>query len=159
MYFTHLDSPLGPVLVAGDGAGLRFVSFQRSEAATRPAPDWVEAPEKFREACRQLRAYFAGELTAFDLPLSPQGTPFQRQVWRALCEIPYGEAVSYAEVARRIGRPTAARAVGSANRSNPLAVVVPCHRVIGSSGDLVGYAGGLEVKRFLLRLERAKAVA
>jgi methylated-DNA-[protein]-cysteine S-methyltransferase len=106
-----------------------------------------------REAARQLRSYFAGELTTFDLPLAAAGTPFQHAVWAALREIPYGETTSYAAVAARIGRPSAARAVGLANGANPIGIVVPCHRVIGAGGALVGYAAGLDRKRFLLGLE------
>lgn len=107
-----------------------------------------------REAERQLRAYFAGELRQFELPLEPEGTPFQQRVWMALVKIPYGETRSYMEIARSIGAPAAMRAVGAANGANPLPIVVPCHRVIGSSGKLVGYGGGLPLKRRLLALER-----
>jgi methylated-DNA-[protein]-cysteine S-methyltransferase len=110
--------------------------------------------ERLGEAVRQLRAYFAGELQAFDLPLAPQGTPFQLAVWKHLCEIPYGETISYGELARRIGNPNASRAVGLANGSNPIPIVIPCHRVIGSNGKLTGYGGGLPIKEKLLGLER-----
>jgi methylated-DNA-[protein]-cysteine S-methyltransferase len=110
--------------------------------------------ERLGEAVRQLRAYFAGELQAFDLPLAPQGTPFQLAVWKHLCEIPYGETISYGELARRIGNPNASRAVGLANGSNPIPIVIPCHRVIGSNGKLTGYGGGLPIKDKLLGLER-----
>jgi len=105
---------------------------------------------------RQLEEYFAGERTIFDIPLAPEGAPFEREVWRALEEIPYGETVSYGEIARRVGQPTAARAVGTANGRNPIAVIVPCHRVIGADGSLTGYGGGLERKRLLLELERGQ---
>ena len=105
---------------------------------------------------RQLEEYFAGERTTFDVPLAPEGAPFEREVWRALEEIPYGETVSYGEIARRVGQPTAARAVGTANGRNPIAVIVPCHRVIGANGSLTGYGGGLERKRLLLELERGQ---
>jgi methylated-DNA-[protein]-cysteine S-methyltransferase len=111
------------------------------------------------ESRRQFKAYFDGELTVFDLRLAPRGTPFQLQVWDALCGIGYGETVSYAEIARRIRRPNAVRAVGAANGANPLAIVVPCHRVIGADGSLTGYGGGLPAKRFLLDLERRHAPA
>lgn len=110
-----------------------------------------------REALRQLGAYFSGRLTAFDLPLSMKGTDFQRRVWRALLQIPYGETCSYAELARAIGAPAAVRAVGAANGRNPIAIVVPCHRVIGANGKLVGYGGGLPMKQMLLRLEAEHA--
>ena len=106
------------------------------------------------ETIRQLRAYFAGELENFDLPLAPQGTPFQLSVWNRLCEIPYGETISYGELARRLGNPNASRAVGLANGSNPIPIVIPCHRVIGSNGKLTGYGGGLPIKEKLLALER-----
>jgi methylated-DNA-[protein]-cysteine S-methyltransferase len=105
---------------------------------------------------RQLRAYFAGELETFDLPLAPEGTPFQLEVWRRLCEIPYGETISYGELARRLGNPNASRAVGLANGANPIPIVIPCHRVIGSDGKLTGYGGGLPIKEKLLALERGQ---
>jgi len=105
---------------------------------------------------RQLEEYFAGKRTTFDVSLAPEGAPFEREVWRALEEIPYGETVSYGEIARRVGQPTAARAVGTANGHNPIAVIVPCHRVIGADGSLTGYGGGLERKRLLLELERGQ---
>ena len=109
-----------------------------------------------KETIRQLRAYFSGKLEQFDLPLAPEGTPFQLEVWRRLCEIPYGETISYGELARRIGNPNASRAVGLANGSNPIAIIIPCHRVIGSNGKLTGYGGGLPIKEKLLALERGQ---
>jgi methylated-DNA-[protein]-cysteine S-methyltransferase len=120
-----------------------------------PAPHWRRDPEALRAAAEQLRSYFAGELTGFDLPLAPSGTDFQQRVWAALREIPYGRTVSYAELAVAVGRPGAARAVGAANGRNPIAIVIPCHRVIGSAGALTGYGGGLDRKRLLLDLEAA----
>ncbi len=113
----------------------------------------------FAQTITQLRAYFDGALTGFDLPLAPQGTEFQKTVWRELCNIRYGETISYAELARRIGRPTASRAVGHSNARNPISIVVPCHRVIGADNSLTGYAGGLERKRALLALEGKKTGA
>ncbi len=113
-----------------------------------------EASILLKETIRQLRAYFAGELEAFDLPLAPEGTPFQLKVWRRLCDVPYGETISYGELARRIGNPNASRAVGLANGSNPIPIIIPCHRVIGSNGSLTGYGGGLPIKEKLLALER-----
>lgn len=113
-----------------------------------------EASILLKETIRQLRAYFSGKLEQFDLPLAPEGTPFQLEVWRRLCEIPYGETISYGELARRIGNPKASRAVGLANGSNPISIVIPCHRVIGSNGKLTGYGGGLPIKEKLLALER-----
>jgi methylated-DNA-[protein]-cysteine S-methyltransferase len=115
---------------------------------------WARDDNAFPEARQQLAQYFAGERTSFDLKLHMDGTAFQRTVWRALTEIPYGETISYGELARRIGRPDRARAVGTANGQNPIAVIVPCHRVIGADGKLVGYGGGLENKRLLLDLEQ-----
>jgi methylated-DNA-[protein]-cysteine S-methyltransferase len=124
-----------------------------------PDVDWIEASAPFAEPVRQLEAYFAGALRRFDLRLAPAGTPFQRTVWRALLDIPYGETISYGELARRIARPAAMRAVGAANGQNPLAIVIPCHRVIGSDGRLVGYGGGLPAKVALLELEARAAGA
>jgi methylated-DNA-[protein]-cysteine S-methyltransferase len=146
--YDTLDSPLGNLLLAGDGNALGAVHIDGS-----PAPDWRRDPGPFREAAAQLRAYLAGELREFDLPLDPRGTAFQRRVWAALREIPYGSTISYAELAAAVGRPSATRAVGAANGRNPIAVVIPCHRVIGTSGALTGYGGGLGRKRMLLDLE------
>ncbi len=157
LWYATLDSPLGPVLVAGDAAGLRHISFLAGTRALEPPAGWARDEAPLAEALRQLRAYFAGVRRAFDLPLAPRGTAFQQRVWRALCEIPYGETISYGELARRIGRPSASRAVGAANGRNPLPIVVPCHRVIGSTGRLTGYAGGLHLKEGLLALEQAHA--
>ena len=150
---TTIDSPLGDLLLVGDGAALIGVYIQDGE---RPAAarGTAKSDALLGEARRQLDEYFAGERVEFDLPLAPSGTEFQRRVWRALEEIPYGDTISYGELARRIGRPTASRAVGMANGHNPISIVVPCHRVIGAAGALTGYAGGVERKRFLLDLER-----
>jgi methylated-DNA-[protein]-cysteine S-methyltransferase len=151
---TVVESPVGPLtLVAADGAlvGL-YMDEQRHRPPTEKFGD--RDAEVFDDAIRQLRAYFGGERTTFDLRLSPQGTPFQQRVWAALCDIPYGTTVSYGELAHRIGQPTASRAVGLANGRNPIGIVVPCHRVIGASGKLTGYGGGLERKQFLLDLEQ-----
>ncbi len=152
-YYTRLPSPLGPLLLVGTGDALTQVWLPSGRDRRDPDPDWIEAKAPFAEPSRQLDAYFAGTLRRFDLRLAPAGTPFQQTVWRALCDIPYGETVSYGELARRIGRPAAMRAVGAANGQNPLAIVVPCHRVIGSDGRLVGYGGGLPAKVALLELE------
>ena len=151
-----VPSPIGPLtLVAEDGA-LTGLYMQ----AQRHAPEHVvlgdpgdPAAEPFASAASQLTAYFAGQLTTFDLPLAPAGTPFQRRVWTALQAIPYGQTWSYGQLARKIGSDSASRAVGLANGRNPIAVVIPCHRVIGSDGSLTGYGGGLDRKRFLLDLE------
>ena len=146
----RIDTPLGPLVAvaAGDG-GLRSLAFDDEERPPR-AP----APGVLADTRRQLSEYFAGERTTFELPLSAGGTPFQQRVWRALAAIPYGETVSYGELAATIGAPHAARAVGLANGRNPIPIVVPCHRVIGADGRLTGYGGGLERKWALLELER-----
>ncbi len=150
---TYLDTPIGRLLVARKPAGLCAILFEKDGDPAPPPPGWRYVDALEGDAVPQLTAYFAGTLRTFDLPLAPEGTPFQRKVWAALQAIPYGETISYAELARRIGRPNAVRAVGAANGQNPLPVVVPCHRVIGSDGSLTGYAGGLPVKEALLTLE------
>jgi methylated-DNA-[protein]-cysteine S-methyltransferase len=151
---TTVDSPIGPLtLVATDGvlSGLYMVEQRYRPDITKFG---LADATLFDEVVLQLKEYFAGSRTVFDLPLHFAGTPFQRTVWQALCEIPCGETVSYGELAERIGRPTAARAVGMANGHNPISIVVPCHRVVGSTGDLTGYGGGVERKRFLLDFEQ-----
>ena len=153
MFYSFLDSPIGPLLLAGSGSGLRLVGFSSGPKAQGPKDGWVRRDAPFDEAKRQLGEYFEGERRTFDLQLAPAGTAFQLGVWRALSDIPYGETRSYGEIASAIGNPRAAMAVGGANGSNPLPIVVPCHRVIGSDGSLTGFGGGLEAKRFLLRLE------
>ncbi len=157
MIYKIMESPVGPLAIAGDDAGLRFILFHADKPASRPQPDWQESNRGVvRETVRQLKAYFSRKLTRFDLPLSPEGTPFQLTVWRELERIPYGEVISYGELARRIGKPKASRAVGAANGANPIPIVVPCHRVIGSNGTLTGFGGGLPIKEKLLALERAR---
>lgn len=154
MSHTTVDSPVGPLtLVAHDGV---LSGLYMTEQRYRPADETFgpEDPSLFGDAITQLTEYFAGTRTTFDLPLDLIGTPFQRTVWHALCEIPYGETVSYGELAQRLGRPSAARAVGLANGRNPIGIIVPCHRVVGSGGDLTGYGGGLARKRHLLDFEQ-----
>jgi methylated-DNA-[protein]-cysteine S-methyltransferase len=146
-----MESPVGRLLLEGDDEGLCRVGF---DGQGEPMSSF---PRSLREAVRQLKAYFDGDLRDFDLPLRMQGTEFQLSVWRALRDIPYGETISYGELARRIGNPKGSRAVGLANGSNPIAIIVPCHRVIGSNGKLTGYGGGLENKEILLGLERRHA--
>jgi len=157
---THavMASPIGPLtLVCADGALTRLhMETERHRPPVESFGDRDESEPLLVEAGRQLTAYFAGNLIDFDLPISLVGTPFQRRVWTALTDISYGETVSYGELAGQIGRPTAARAVGLANGRNPVAVIVPCHRVVGSTGNLVGYGGGLDRKRYLLRLEQRR---
>jgi methylated-DNA-[protein]-cysteine S-methyltransferase len=152
--FTRIESPLGPLLLAADDIGLRWIEFSKGRQGTAVDPGWQEDPTLLKEPIRQLRAYFAGDLESFNLSLAPQGTPFQLEVWRRLCDIRFGETISYGELARRIGNPKASRAVGLANGSNPIPIVIPCHRVIGSDGKLTGYGGGLPIKEKLLALER-----
>jgi methylated-DNA-[protein]-cysteine S-methyltransferase len=153
LYWHEIDSPIGRLLLAGDDSSLIQVCFQSGPRPQQPAKDWIADGAPFRAAIAQLGEYFAGERRRFELPLAPRGTEFQRQVWRALTEIPYGKTVSYGELARRIGKPSAPRAVGLANGANPLPIIVPCHRVIGADGSLTGFGGGLPIKRKLLALE------
>lgn len=152
--YSYMDSPLGTILLARNSAGLQTINFQEGEGCLILEEDWLFEPTGFDESVAQLKAYFNGDLRHFDLSLAPVGTPFQRQVWAALQSIPYGETISYGEMAIRIGRPGAARAVGAANGKNPLPIVIPCHRVIGSNGQLTGYGGGLHLKEALLSLEQ-----
>jgi methylated-DNA-[protein]-cysteine S-methyltransferase len=156
MQYRSMDSPIGPLLLAADEQGLRFLLFARGRKTAQAQPEWEEDRGLLKEPVRQLTAYFAGKLRGFDLPVAPQGTKFQTEVWRALCDIPYGETTSYGELAKRIRKPNAVRAVGLANGSNPIAIIIPCHRVIGSNGSLVGYGGGLPIKQALLALERGQ---
>jgi methylated-DNA-[protein]-cysteine S-methyltransferase len=152
--YTQIESPLGPLLLAADGAGLRQILFVHGRHSPKPDPSWREDSTLLQPTIRQLHSYFAGELETFDLPIAPEGTPFQLSVWRELCQIPFGETISYGQLAHRIGSPKASRAVGLANGSNPIPIVIPCHRVIGSNGKLTGYGGGLPIKEKLLALER-----
>lgn len=149
MNYTIFDSPIGPLTLTGDGASLQSVCF-----GAQPPSGLPRADEAFSAVVRQLQEYFSGERREFDIVLAPAGTPFQLAVWNALRTIPYGETRSYGEVAKLVGRPAAVRAVGAANGANPLPIVVPCHRVIGSNGSLTGFGGGLDLKRRLLELER-----
>ncbi|HKE43248.1 MAG TPA: methylated-DNA--[protein]-cysteine S-methyltransferase [Steroidobacteraceae bacterium] len=158
IYWHEIDSPIGRLLLAGERDQLTLVRFQSAARSRRPQPEWVADAARFDAVTRQLSEYFAGERQVFDLELAMAGTPFQRAVWSALREIPYGETISYGELARRLGRPRAVRAVGSANGANPVPIIVPCHRVIGSDGSLTGFGGGLDMKRRLLALEGAACV-
>jgi methylated-DNA-[protein]-cysteine S-methyltransferase len=155
-FYTRIESPVGSLLLAGDACGLRLVSFENSKRAELPQSDWKQDKTPFAEVIRQLQAYFGGELKDFDLPLVPEGTEFQLSVWRSLRTIPYGETISYAQLAQRIGNPKAVRAVGLANGSNPIPIIIPCHRVIGSDGSLTGFGGGLPTKKKLLALESSQ---
>ena len=153
--FVVLESPLGRLLLAAEDGALTLLWMsplpEREQGAVDPRNRTVLAA-----AGEQLDAYFAGELTTFDLPLAPRGTPFQQRVWAALVEIPFGETISYGSLATRLGRPAAARAVGLANGSNPISIIIPCHRVIGSDGRLTGYGGGIDRKAWLLDHEAGR---
>ena len=154
--FTTIDSPVGPLLLAAADDGLRAIEFHASRHPVPRDPDWREGDHPLLQRTReQLGEYFAGERRTFDLPLAPRGTEFQRQTWQALATIPYGSTISYAQLASRVQRPKAMRAVGSANGRNPLPIVLPCHRVIGADGSLTGFGGGLPTKQYLLELEGA----
>jgi methylated-DNA-[protein]-cysteine S-methyltransferase len=160
LLYAQLDSPLGELLLAGDGCALTRLHMQAGRAKLAVAPEWTYAPEAFARVRAQLEEYFAGERRSFaDIPLAMRGSEFQRRVWSALREIPYGETISYGELARRVGQPGQARAVGTANARNPIAVIVPCHRVIGADGSLTGFGGGLANKRLLLDLESGQLAA
>jgi methylated-DNA-[protein]-cysteine S-methyltransferase len=148
--YGYFESPLGPLLVAGNEDGLRLICFPTERNAAISKEAWHRDDAFFPETFAQLEAYFSGALKDFDLPLHYTGTGFQNTVWAALVEIPYGQTISYGELAARIGRPKASRAVGAANGANPLPIVVPCHRVIGADKSLIGFGGGLEIKQFLL---------
>ena len=153
MYYCYLDTPIGELLLAGEEDALVMIGFPKGSMRREPEPEWIYNEKPLAEASCQLREYFEGERREFDLPLRMGGTEFQVSVLEALQKIPYGETTSYGEIARRIGRPKAVRAVGAANGRNPIPIVVPCHRVIGSTGDLTGFGGGLDTKEALLRLE------
>ena len=151
MKYAYVESPIGELLLAGDEHALHELHF----AGAKPDPGWEHDPTALAEPARQLREYFAGERTEFDLELVMAGTPFQRAVWDLLREIPYGQTTTYGALANALGRPDRARAVGAANGRNPIAIIVPCHRVIGADGSLIGFGGGLDRKQALLELERA----
>ncbi|MBL8179071.1 MAG: methylated-DNA--[protein]-cysteine S-methyltransferase [Bryobacterales bacterium] len=154
MWYTTMPSPVGRLLLAGEEDALHLLSFTMGSRARVPQPEWREDEAPFRPCMRQLDGYFAGDRTDFDLKLAPEGTPFQLRVWSELRRIGYGVTISYGELARRIGNPAASRAVGLANGANPIAIIVPCHRVIGASGKLTGFGGGLDIKQRLLDLEQ-----
>jgi methylated-DNA-[protein]-cysteine S-methyltransferase len=153
---TTIESPIGPLtLVARDGVVTNLAMHEQRHGSP-PPEDALTDDAWFKDVADQLDAYFAGELTSFDVDMNLLGTPFQRDVWSRLCEIPYGETISYGELAQRVGNPKASRAVGLANGRNPIAIIVPCHRVIGADGSLTGYGGGLERKTWLLEHERGR---
>jgi methylated-DNA-[protein]-cysteine S-methyltransferase len=149
-----MDSPLGSILIQGDGDFVTGLFMPNHKGLPDVEPSWQQANAPFTAVRAQLAEYFAGTRQQFDLPLKLGGTPFQQQVWQQLLRIPFGETLSYGELAGRVGKPSAARAVGHANGRNPISIIVPCHRVIGANGSLTGYGGGLDNKRWLLAWER-----
>lgn len=153
VYYTHVDSPIGPFLLAGNDEALSMASFAKGKQRREPEAGWIHDPVPLRYASEQVESYFAGERTVFDLPLEIEGTAFQEEVWAVLRTIPFGEAWSYGQVARALGNPGASRAVGAANGANILPLIIPCHRVIGANGTLTGFGGGLETKKWLLDFE------
>lgn len=156
IFFSIMQSPVGPLLIAATEKGLRYLHFYRGKPPQAGASEvWVESSERLRPYEEQISSYFRGELREFTCPLDLLGTAFQKDCWHALLRIPYGQTRSYGEIAREIGRPQAFRAVGQANHDNPIAIIVPCHRVVGANGTLTGYGGGLTTKEKLLRLEGA----
>lgn len=156
LFYSRIDSPVGPLFLGVSERGLVRLEFDRGDFPPKEHhADWKESAEAIRQYVRELEEYFAGQRREFTFPLDLRGTPFQVKCWRALLDIPYGETRTYAEIARAVGRPKGFRAVGMANNRNPIAIVVPCHRVIASDGTLCGYGGGLDVKRRLLELEGA----
>jgi len=156
MYFEVIESPVGLLTIVADDTGLRAVVFGKSVYTLPGSPSPELGRRVVHETVRQLRAYFDAKLVQFDLPLKPEGTSFQLTVWRELQKIPYGTVISYGELARRIGKPKSSRAVGAANGSNPIPIIIPCHRVIGSNGKLTGYGGGVPIKEALLQLENVR---
>lgn len=156
MHYSSVDTPIGPLMLAADEDGLRLIQFSTSKHQVEPGSDWIDGENDIlRDTRTQLEEYFAGKRRDFDLPLSLVGTEFQKKVWRMLAQIPCGSTFSYQQLATRIGKPKATRAVGAANGRNPIPIVLPCHRVIGAAGGLTGFGGGLPAKRWLLQHEGA----
>jgi methylated-DNA-[protein]-cysteine S-methyltransferase len=149
--YTIMKTPVGSLLIAENSSGVSAIIFNADSYSIPES--WHRVKNLSSEVMKQLQQYFNGERYEFDLPLAPEGTPFQLDVWRALEKIPYGETISYLDLAKKIGKPAAVRAVGAANGANPLPIVIPCHRVIGHNGKLTGYGGGLEKKQYLLSME------
>lgn len=159
MYYTYAKTQLGPILLTSDGKTLTGLYWKVFRRAPTPEADWVEDAAAFADVLRELDEYLAGKRQHFDVPYRAEGTAFQKQVWQALEQIPFGASASYREIATAIGRPKAVRAVGTAVGSNPVCIIVPCHRALGSGQTLNGYAGGLDAKRALLKLEHIPYVA
>ena len=158
MSYTYATSPIGQLLLAGSADALQVIGFPHGDKARRADIGWERYDEPFKKTARQLNEYFSGDRQEFELDLAPDGTTFQVEVLEALRGIPYGETCTYRDIAVAVGRPKAVRAVGNANGRNPLPIVIPCHRVIGSDGSLTGFGGGIEAKRYLLDLEQQHCV-
>ncbi|MCC6364239.1 MAG: methylated-DNA--[protein]-cysteine S-methyltransferase [Bryobacterales bacterium] len=154
VYYSEMASPVGRLLLAGTEDGLRMLSFTMGPKAREADADWIRDDGPFHRVKEELEEYFSGARREFTVNLAPAGTDFQLRVWKALREIPYATTISYGELARRIGNAKGSRAVGLANGANPIAIIVPCHRVIGATGKLTGFGGGLDIKQRLLDLER-----
>ncbi|HWA82291.1 MAG TPA: methylated-DNA--[protein]-cysteine S-methyltransferase [Fimbriimonadaceae bacterium] len=153
IYYDTFDSPIGTLLATSDGERVTGIYMENHKGGPIIGPEWRRDPGRFAETRRQIGEYFAGRRRAFDLPLALSGTPFQKQVWDELLAIPYGGTTTYGAIAKKLGDPNASRAVGTAVGRNPISIVVPCHRVLGSSGAITGFAGGVDKKRQLLDLE------
>jgi methylated-DNA-[protein]-cysteine S-methyltransferase len=158
-FYSHIDSPLGRLFVQGDGQFVTGLFMPQHKGWRGPDAAWQRSDASFTAVRAQLAEYFAGERQQFDVPLKLAGTPFQQNVWRELVRIPFGTTITYAQLAERVGKPTASRAVGATNGRNPISIIVPCHRVIGANGKLTGYAGGLDKKQWLLAWERRATAA
>ena len=156
MNYDFMNTEKGRLIIAADEQGICHIDFQDADRPLDTRADWTHAENSLiKQAKGQLQAYFEGSLDTFNLPLTPGGTVFQQKVWKQLCDIPRGETICYAQLAAAIGKPSASRAVGAANGQNPISIIIPCHRVIGKNGSLTGYAGGLEIKAWLLHHEQA----
>lgn len=155
--YSIFESPVGRLTITGNDGSIQMIAFSQGSRASLPRDHWRRDDARYKTTSDQLQQYFAGERTSFDLPLDFSGTSFQNAVWGALLKIPYGETTTYARIANFIGKPKAVRAVGAANGANPLPIIVPCHRVLGSNGALTGFGGGLPAKQFLLELEASNS--
>lgn len=154
IYYQYIKSPVGKILVAGDNKGVHFINFPKNGEPALPESDWIENSKPLQEALHQVDAYFSGDLKSFSLDLCLDVAPFHKKVLTALRRVPYGETISYGKLAEKIGNPKASRAVGQATAGNPIPIVIPCHRVIGSNGKLTGFGGGIAVKQALIDLEQ-----
>ena len=159
LFFTHMQTPIGSLLLAGEEKCLHYLSFPEGKMSFGPDESWVQRDDILGEVRAQLKAYFAGELRKFDLPLKLSGTNFQNKTWQTLATIPFGQTRTYGWLAKAVGSPRASRAVGAANGANPIPIILPCHRVVGANGSLTGFGGGLPVKKYLLELEGVQSEA